>query len=48
MRNALTSTGEVVGLGLVAFGLGLFAPAVGVIAAGVAVFAVSYRIGGNP
>jgi hypothetical protein len=47
MRGLITSVGECVGLGLVAFGLGLLAPALGVIAAGVGVFAVSFKLGGK-
>lgn len=47
MRNVITSLGELVGLGLVAFGLGMLVPAVGVIAAGVGLFAVSFKLGGD-
>jgi len=45
MRNALTSFGEVAGIGLVGLGLGLAWPPLGVVAAGVGVFAISYRVG---
>jgi hypothetical protein len=47
MRGFVTSFGELVGLGVVAFGLGLAWLPLGVVAAGAGVFAVSFKLGGD-
>jgi hypothetical protein len=45
MRDAATTAGEVVGLGLAAFALGMMWLPLGVLAAGLALFAVCLAVG---